>query len=108
MTFEIHWLESAQKEFDAEMEYVYNAFGKSSAIRAYSNIMGYVGQLASFPKIGMHCEGYLYRGQEVRMLHIRQLTLFYSFDEISEITILAVWNNYQNPDMISEMLKTKM
>jgi hypothetical protein len=53
MAFEIGWLESARRELDAEIEYVY------------------------------------------------------SFDEKSLVTILAVWNNYQDPNKINELLSSK-
>ena len=46
-------------------------------------------------------------GCEVRMIHVRQLTIFYSFDEKSLVTILAVWNNYQDPNKINELLGSK-
>ena len=34
MAFEIGWLESARRELDAEIEYVYSEFGEDSARRA--------------------------------------------------------------------------
>ena len=49
----------------------------------------------------------MYRGHEVRMIHVRQLTIFYSFDGKSLVTILAVWNNYQDPNKINELLSSK-
>ena len=41
------------------------------------------------------------------MIHVRQLTVFYSFDENSFVTILAVWNNYQDPAKINVILNSK-
>ena len=38
MAFEIAWLESARKELDAEIEYVYSEFGEDSARRARTKI----------------------------------------------------------------------
>lgn len=107
MAFEIGWLESARKELDAEIEYVYNEFGKSSARRAQIKIKEAIAPLDTFPYSGMLCKGFRYCGHEVRMVHVRQVTIFYSFDEISLVTILAVWNNYQDPDRINELLKSK-
>ena len=104
MAFEINWLESAQKELDAEIEFVYCEFGETSARNAYSNIMEFVDNLDMFPKLGIECKGYMYRGHEVRALHVKQVTIFYSFDEKSQVTILSVWNNYQDPEKVSEML----
>ena len=38
MAFEIGWLESARRELDAEIEYVYSEFGEDSARRARTKI----------------------------------------------------------------------
>ena len=38
MAFEIAWLESARKELDVEIEYVYSEFGEDSARRARTKI----------------------------------------------------------------------
>lgn len=107
MAFDIGWLESAQEELDAEIEYVYSEFGEDSARRARTKIKEAVGTLDTFPNSGMRCDGFMYRGHEVRMIHVRQLTIFYSFDEMSLVSILAVWNNYQNPAKINELLNSK-
>ena len=92
MAFEIGWLESARRELDAEIEYVYSEFGEDSARRARTKIKEAVDPLDTF---------------QVRMIHVRQLTIFYSFDEKSLVTILAVWNNYQDPNKINELLSSK-
>ena len=107
MAFEMAWLESARRELDAEIEYVYSEFGEDSARRARTKIKEAVDPLDTFPNFGMRCDGFIYRGYEVRMIHVRQLTIFYSFDEMSLVTILAVWNNYQDPNKINELLGSK-
>lgn len=99
--------ESARKELDAEIEYVYSEFGEDSARRARTKIKEAIDPLDTFPNLGMRCEGFMYRGHEVRMIHVRQLTIFYSFDEKSLVTIIAVWNNYQDPAKINELLNSK-
>lgn len=53
MVFEIGWLESARKELDAEIEYVYSEFGEDSARRARIKIKEAVDPLATFPNSGM-------------------------------------------------------
>ena len=70
MVFEIEWLRGAQRELDAEIEYVLGRFGFRAARKTYRRIMDNVEQLASFPHIG------------------------------DKVTILAVWNNYQDPNSI--------
>ena len=51
------------------------------------------------PHIGVQHEGATYKGCEVRKIIIRQVTVFYS-PQSDKVTILAVWNNYQDPDNI--------
>lgn len=107
MAFKIGWLESARSELDAEIEYVYSEFGEDSARRARTKIKEVVDPLDTFPNYGMRCDDFMYYGHEVRMIHVRQLTIFYSFDGKSLVTILAVWNNYQDPNKINELLSSK-
>ena len=52
MVFEIEWLRGAQRELDAEIEYVLGRFGFRAARKTYRRIMDNVEQLASFPHIG--------------------------------------------------------
>lgn len=51
------------------------------------------------PRIGEQYEGATYKGCEVRKIAIRQITVFYS-PQSDKVTILAVWNNYQDPNSI--------
>ena len=99
MVFKIEWLQGAQSELDAEIDYVLGRFGFSAARKTYNRIMDDVESLASFPHIGVQHEGATYKGCEVRKIIIRQVTVFYS-PQSDKVTILAVWNNYQDPDNI--------
>ena len=99
MAFEIEWLKGAQNELDAEIAYVLETFGFIAARKSYLRIMDRVNRLSTFPLIGMIYPGVTYKGCEVRKLSIRQVTLFYS-PQVDRVTILAVWNNYQNQAVI--------
>ena len=94
MAFEIEWLESAEREFDAEMSYVLKEFGFAAARNAY---------LRDFPLIGTVYPGVTYHGCEIRKLPIRQVTVFYS-PQADKVTILAVWNNRKDPSSIDYRL----
>lgn len=100
MAFKIEWLKGAQDELDAEIAYVLKEFGFYAARKAYLRIMEHVSHLSTFPLIGTHYPGVTYKGFEVRKLPIRQITLFYS-PQTDRVTILAVWNNYQDPSRVS-------
>ena len=99
MAFEIEWLQGAHNELDAEIEFVLGRFVFNAARKAYKRIMDDVERLASFRHIGEQHEGATYKGCEVRKIIIRQVTVFYS-PQSDKVTILAVWNNYQDPDNI--------
>lgn len=103
MAFEIEWLKGAQDELDAEIAYVLGEFGFYAARKAYQRIQEHVGRLASFPLIGTVYSGLTYRGCEVRKLSIKQVTVFYS-PQPDRVTVLAVWNNYQDPIRIQSRL----
>ena len=51
MVFEIEWLRGAQRELDAEIEYVLGRFGFGAARKTYRRIMDNVEQLASSPPV---------------------------------------------------------
>jgi len=99
MAFEIEWLESAERELDAEIAYVLENFGFTAAHKAYLRLHKHVSQLADFPLIGTIYQGVTYKGCEIRKLPIRQITLFYS-PQTDKVTILAVWNNYKDAGYI--------
>ena len=97
MAFEVEWLKGAKDELDAELTYVLNEFGFLSAQKTYRRITEYVNRLSIFPQMESVYPDLTFRGCEVRKLPIRQLTLFYS-PQADRVTILAVWNNYQDPE----------
>lgn len=103
MASEIEWIESALKDLDQEIEYVNNEFGYLVAQIVYHKIMDHIGLLASFPKMGMKYEDMTFMGNEVRKLPIHHITVFYSQQE-NKVTVLALWNNYQDSDNIPSIL----
>lgn len=103
MAFRIEWLESAQNDLDAEIAYVLSKFGWNTARKAYLKIIENINKLAAFPLIGTIYEGVTYNGCEIYKLPLQQITLFYSVQG-NVITILAVWNNYQDPTRIPYQL----
>ena len=103
MAFEIEWLKGAEVELDAEIAYVLEEFGFYAARKSFRRIMTDVGRLSMFPLMGEEYRGVTYKGCEVRKLPIRQVTVFYS-PQTDRVTILAVWNNYQDPARIPDRI----
>ena len=97
MAYEIIWLDEVRKSFDAEMEYVYSNFG----LLTLSEVC--VNQLKLFPRIGVRHEDLDYHGYEMRMLHVKRVSVVYAI--ISQtVQILYVWNNRQDPKRIAKVL----
>lgn len=107
MAYKYRWLSQAHDDMSNEIKYVAKEFGLKAARRAECRIYEGVHQLCRFPYSGMRYEeDILYNNHEVRVLHLCQVSLIYSFDN-EMITIIALWNNYQNPDRINEVIESR-
>lgn len=89
-----------------EIGYVYSQFGVKAAQRAESRIHDGVRQLCQFPNSGVRYEEMFYNGNTVRILHLRQISLIYVVED-NLITIIAVWNNFQNPDHLRDVIAAR-
>lgn len=107
MAYKYRWLTEALDDMSNEIDYVAKEFGLRTAKRVESRVHEGVLQLCQFPYSGVRYEeDVFYNGHEVRVLHIRQISLIYSFDN-EMITLIAVWNNYQNPDRLNEVINSR-
>ena len=107
MAYKYRWLSEALDDMSNEINYVAKEFGLKTARQVENSVHEQILQLCQFPYSGIRYEeNILYKGQEVRVLHIRQVSLIYSFDN-EIITLIAVWNNYQNPDRLNEVINSR-
>lgn len=107
MAYKYRWLTEAIDDMSNEIDYVAKEFGLRTAKRVESRVHERVLQLCQFPYSGVRYEeDVFYNGHEVRVLHIRQISLIYSIDN-EMITLIAVWNNYQNPDRLNEVINSR-
>ena len=103
MAYKYKWLDSALDDMSQEIGYVCSEFGVKAARKAGAKIRERVNQLCVFPRLGIVYEGLHYHGDEVRVLHIRQVSVIYTFQD-DLITLVAVWNNYQAPEHLERTL----
>ena len=89
MLYNIEWLDDARTSLDAEME--------------YGDLLERVSQLQVFPRIGIRCRNLDYRGYEMRILHVKKISVVYSIVG-DTIRILYIWNNRQNPEQLAKVL----
>ena len=107
MAYKYRWLSEALDDMSNEIDYVAKEFGLKTARKVENRVHKRVLQLSQFPCTGVrYDEDLLYHGYEIRVLHIRQISLIYSFDG-EMITLIAVWNNYQNPNQLSETINSR-
>lgn len=106
MVYKYRWLDQALDDLEQEVGYVLYEFGIASARKAEATIHERVTQLCSFPHLGMSYEGLKYNGNEVRILHIKQVSLIYSF-EGELITLIALWNNRRDEKMLKTMIESR-
>ena len=107
MAYKYRWLAEALDDMSNEIDYVAKEFGLRAAKRVENRVHERVLQLCQFPYSGVRYEeDVLYNGHEVRVLHIRQISLIYSFDN-EMITLIAIWNNYLNPKRLSEVINSR-
>lgn len=107
MAYKYRWLSEALDDMSKEIEYVVKEFGLKTARQIENKIHEWVLQLCQFPYSGVRYEeNVLFNGHEVRVLHIRQISLIYSFDN-EVVTLIAIWNNYQNPDRLNEVISSR-
>lgn len=103
MVLKDSWLDQARLDFNAEVEYVYNEFGSKAAEKAYRKVLEGVDNLCHFPGIGRRYEKLSYKGNEVHALVLKQVSIIYChYDDV--LKIVAVWNNYQDPEQLKEVL----
>ena len=107
MAYKYRWLSQALDDMAHEIEYVCNEFGLKAARQTESKVHEGVQQLCQFPYSGVcYEEDVLYKGQKVRILHLRQISVIYSIEN-EMITLIAIWNNYQNPNRLNDIIKTR-
>jgi plasmid stabilization system protein ParE len=103
MAYEIIWLVEARKSLDAEMEYVFSNFGLLTLSEVYDDLHERVEQLKLFPRIGVRHEDLDYHGYEMRMLHVKKVSIVYAIIG-QTVQILYVWNNLQDPKRLAKVL----
>lgn len=106
MVYKYRWLNQALDDFVGVIGYVLYEFGEKAARKAESAIHERVLQLCSFPHLGINYEGLQYQGNEVRIIHIKQVSLIYSLkDEM--ITLIALWNNRRDIKELKAMIQSR-
>jgi len=107
MAYKYRWLAQALDDMAQELEYVSREFGLRAARKTESKVREGVHQLCRFPFSGVRYEDdVLYNSHEVRVLHMKQISVIYCVED-ETITLIAIWNNNQNPERLNEVIKSR-
>lgn len=106
MACKYRWLNQALDDLNGEIGYVFCEFGEKAARKAESAIHERVSQICSFPHLGLSYDGLQYKGNEVRILHVKQISLIYSLDD-DMVTLIAIWNNRRDDRNIKAMIRSR-
>ena len=101
LQFEFH--PDARVELMEQIEYVQLKFGQRDSEKAFQKVMDGVSQLCDYPKSGALLQDIAYNGCEVRILHLHQLSVVYTYDD-KKLYVVCVWNNYKNPERLSGII----
>lgn len=106
MVYKYRWLDQAFDDMTKEIVFVLREYGVNEARKVEEEIRKRVLQLCRFPFSGVEYEGLLFLGKEVRTIRMNRISIIYCFqNEI--VTLVAIWNNYQNPDKLLVIVKER-
>ena len=106
MAYRYRWLNDALKDMSLEIGYVFSEFGLAVAQKTEAKIRERVELLCHFPSMGVVFDGILYYGNEVRVLHIKQISIVYSVQG-DLITLIALWNNRQDINRLQNIIGSR-
>ena len=103
---EIHWLQEAEDEFAAIVDYVLQNQRQKVALKVYENIISQIDLLAEFPELGTSQTKYKFKGKPLRVLHSWHTRVFYIVQE-TRIDIVLLWSNRMDDRKIKKVLSDR-
>lgn len=106
MALKHKWIKEAQQELESTLDYVLREFGEQAVQKSYSKVLMRINLLRAFPNAGMRYRDLLYKGNEVRISHMKRSSIIYCYDE-ETLYILAFWNNRGDDSLIEDILSVR-
>ena len=100
------WIKEAQQEFESTLDYVLCEFGEQSVRKVYTEVSSRIKLLQTHPNAGMRYRDLSYRGNEVRISHMKKSSIIYCYDD-ETLYILAFWNNRSDDSVIADILSAR-
>ena len=106
MALKHKWLKEANQELVSTLDYIESNFGERVVQKVYSDISARIKQLQAFPNSGMRYKDLSYKGNEVRISHMKRSSIIYCHD-VETLYILAFWNNRCDDSIIDSLLTSR-
>lgn len=92
MALKHSWHINAQIDFNDTLAYIFREFGEKSAENFFSEVSDLIDMLCLFPDAGLRYKDLLFRGNMVRIFHMRKSSIVYYHDN-NTLYVIAFWNN---------------
>ena len=106
MALKQKWLVEARLELEATLEYVQREFGQRIVDMVYSDVVTRICLLQEYPDLGQRYKDLVYRGHEVRILHMKKSSIIYCHDE-EILYILTFWNNSRDDSLLGDIIAVR-
>ena len=100
------WIREAQQEFEDTLDYVLREFGEQTVRKLYSRVSERINILRAFPNAGTRYRDLSYKGNWVRILHMKRSSIIYCYDK-ETLYILAFWNNRSDDSHVEDILSER-
>ena len=92
MALRYKWLDKAQADFYATLEYVFNEFGENTAEKVYAEVTDMIKLLCVFPEAGTRYKDLVFQGNEVRIFQMKKSSVVYCHDD-KTLYVIAFGNH---------------
>lgn len=106
MALKHKWLKEANLELLTTLDYIQSYFGEQTVQKVYSEISARIRQLQEFPKSGLRYKDLTFKGNDVRISHMKKSSIIYCHDE-ETLYILFFWNNRCDDSTIKDLLASR-
>ena len=106
MALKHKWLKEANQELLGTLDYIQTYFGEQTVQKVYSEVSARIRQLQTFPDSGLRYKDLSFKGNDVRISHMKRSSIIYCHDE-ETLYVLAFWNNRSDDSVIKELLASR-
>ena len=106
MVLKHKWLKEAKQEFLSTLDYIQSYFGEQTVQNVYSEVSARIRQLQTFPDSGPRYKDLSFKGNEVRISHMKRSSIIYCHDE-ETLYILVFWNNRCDDSTVTGLLASR-